>query len=315
MVNDCAFVGETLIKYLPSFFNVVHIKRTRRFFDKTFGVFWKILRCTGDLYHVHYLFQDCYLALKCRKHPLVGHAHGSDLRETLHSKKWGRLVRYALQECDKVLVAQPTLLGVAKAYNNTADYFPTPYDPEIFYPKPLFINRKVKQILLASPHNFRTKGTDKFLHALSLVKIPLKIKTIGYGKDVEKSRTLAKKFSLNMEFVKEVPHSEMNKLYWSSDLVLGSFGVGQLDTIAIEAMACGRPVVHHLLKRFYPQCPFKEINSVEECAHLIEKFLTDEKTIKKQVETQIIYVQSVHTAPLLAKKLAGIYENLMKDIF
>jgi hypothetical protein len=118
-----------------------------------------------------------------------------------------------------------------------------------------------------------------------------------------------------MEFVKEVPHNEMNKLYWSSDLVLGSFGVGQLDTIAIEAMACGRPVVHHLLKRFYPQCPFKEINSVEECAHLIEKFLTDEKTIKKQVETQIIYVQSVHTAPLLAKKLAGIYENLMKDIF
>jgi hypothetical protein len=84
MVNDCAFVGGTLIKYLPSFFNVVHIKRTRRFFDKTFGVFWKILRCT-------------------------------------------------------------------------AEYFPIPYDPEIFYPKPLFINRKVKQILLVSPHNFRTK--------------------------------------------------------------------------------------------------------------------------------------------------------------
>lgn len=41
-----------------------HLKRSKGFFDKTFGGAWKILRSKGDLYHVHYLLQDCYLALK-----------------------------------------------------------------------------------------------------------------------------------------------------------------------------------------------------------------------------------------------------------
>jgi len=64
MVNDCAFVGGTLIKYLPDDFSVLHLKRSRRFFDKTFGIGWRIFRAKGDLYHAHYLLQDCYLALK-----------------------------------------------------------------------------------------------------------------------------------------------------------------------------------------------------------------------------------------------------------
>jgi hypothetical protein len=41
-----------------------HLKRSKGFFDKAFGGAWKILRSKGDLYHVHYLLQDCYLALK-----------------------------------------------------------------------------------------------------------------------------------------------------------------------------------------------------------------------------------------------------------
>ena len=40
MINDCAFVGEKLIRHLPSHINVIHLKRTRKFLDKTF----KILR-------------------------------------------------------------------------------------------------------------------------------------------------------------------------------------------------------------------------------------------------------------------------------
>ena len=51
MINDCAFVGETLIKYMPSYIDVVHFKRSRKFFDKTFKIAWNILRTKGDIYH------------------------------------------------------------------------------------------------------------------------------------------------------------------------------------------------------------------------------------------------------------------------
>ena len=127
---------------------------------------------------------------------------------------------------------------------------------------------------------------------------------------VEKAQILARKLGLRVEFIDKVPHYKMNKLYWEADVVLGSFGVGQLDTVAIEAMACGRPVVHNIIKEYFPNCPLEEFNSIEECADLIEKLLIDKKAIKKQVKAQLTYAKSTHAAPFLAKKLVEIYRSL-----
>ena len=310
MVNDCAYVGETLIKYLPHEVLVEHVKRSRRFLDKTFGIAWKIFRAKGDIYHVHYLLQDCYLALKFGKHPLIGHAHGSDIRETLKSKRWGWIVKYNLENCDIVLVAQPTILEIAKKHNSTAEYFPIPYDPEIFYPKPLPLEREVKQILLVSPHDFRVKGTDKFLYALAGVKVPFKVKTIYYGKDAEKAYILARKLGLKIEFIEKVPHSKMNELYWEADLVLGSFGVGQLDTVTIEAMACGRPLIHHVLEKFYPGCPLKELYVKNSVAELVHQLLVYREEAEEKVRAQLEYVQVHHNAGILVKELIRVYREL-----
>lgn len=313
MVNDCAHVGETLIKYLPEDFSVLHLKRSRGFFDKTFGIAWRIFRAKGDLYHVHYLLQDCYLALKFGKQPVIGHAHGSDLREVIKSRKWGWIVKHNLRRCDKILVAQPTILDVAKEFNDTAEYFPIPYDPEIFYPKPLPEEREIKRVFLASPHDFRIKGTDKFLRALASVDVPLKVKSIWYGSDVERASELAKRLKLDIEFVGRVPHERMNELYWESDLVLGSFGVGQLDTVAIEAMACGRPVVHHILRKFYPNfCPLEEFVGVDQVTEVIYRLLTEQNEVDERVQKGFEYVKINHLAQTLAKKLVKVYDELLQ---
>jgi glycosyltransferase involved in cell wall biosynthesis len=314
MINDCAFVAETLIRYLPKDFAVIHIKRSRGFFDKTLKIAWKILRAKGDIYHVHYLLQDCYLASKFGKHPLIGHAHGSDLREVINSKKWGRIVKHNLKNCEKILVAQSTILEVAKEFNENTEYFPIPYDPKVFYPTPLSFERKIKQVFLASSHNFKIKGTDKLLRALSLTKTSLKVKTVKYGKDAEKAEKLAKEYGLKIHFIENVPHNRMNELYWESDLVLGSFGVGQLDTVAIEAMACGRPVIHHILKEYYPNCPLEEIESVEKAKELIEKLLSSREEAEKRVQEQLRYVENNHSAPLLARRLVKIYDKLLCSV-
>jgi len=289
---------------------VVHLKRTRKFFDKTVKIAWKILRVKGDIYHCHYLLQDCYIASKLGRRLLIGHAHGSDLRDTLHSKKWGWIVKYNLKNCDKILVAQPTILDVAKEFNDTAEYFPIPYDPKLFYSTPFVTGREVKRVFMASPQDFRVKGSDKLLHALSLVNIPFKAVAVRYGRDVERTEKLAEDLGLDVKFINKVPHDAMNQLYWGSDIVLGSFGVGQLGTVAIEAMACGRPLVHHIRKLFYPSCPLEEFTSVEEASGMIIKLLTDKKEAERRVVMQLAYVNKTHQAPLLAKKLARIYEDL-----
>ncbi|MEM2293775.1 MAG: glycosyltransferase [Nitrososphaerota archaeon] len=314
MVNDCAYVGETLLKYMPSDVEKLHIRRTRGFWSKTFGLAYNILRAKGDVYHVHYLLQDCFLAARFGKKPLVGHAHGSDLREVINKKKWGWIIKYNLKHCDKVLVAQPTILDIAKKYNRAVEYFPIPYDPELFYPKPLPEKRGKKVVLLASPHDFKVKGTDKLLYACTKVDVPFKLRMIDYGKDAKRAKILAKKLGLKVEILNKVPHEYMNKLYWDADLVLGSFGVGQLDTVAIEAMACGRPVIHHILKEYFPKCPLQEFHDIECVAKLINTLLTDNEKKEELRNKQLKYVSTHHNAIDLARRLFRIYNFLMKGL-
>jgi len=312
MINDCAFVGETLLKYMPLAIEKQHIQRSREFWSKTFGLAYKILRARGDVYHVHYLLQDCYIAARLGKRPLVGHAHGSDLREIIKSRRWGWIVRYNLRHCDKILVAQPTILDVAKEYNSTAEYFPIPYDPELFYPKPMPKRKGEKLVFLASAHDFKVKGTDRFLYACAKVKVPFKLRMIDYGKDAEEAKALARKLGLTVEVLQKVSHENMNRLYWDADLVLGSFGVGQLDTVAIEAMACGRPVVHHVVKKYFPTCPLKELHDEKNVAELIDTLLTNTVEAEKLRDKQLAYVSKHHNAIHLARQLLQIYRNLVE---
>uniref|UniRef100_A0A7C5XJ63 Uncharacterized protein n=1 Tax=Ignisphaera aggregans TaxID=334771 RepID=A0A7C5XJ63_9CREN len=57
------------------------------------------MRISADVYHIHYLLQDCYIVLKLGKKPLIGHAHGSDIRVALNNPLLGRVVRYNLMRC------------------------------------------------------------------------------------------------------------------------------------------------------------------------------------------------------------------------
>jgi len=313
MINDCAYVGETLLKYFPPDIEKQHITRTRRVWNKTFGIAYKILRAKGDLYHVHYLLQDCYLASLFGKKPLVGHAHGSDLRETLESRRWGRIVKSNLRSCDKILVAQPTVLGVAKEYNETAEYFPIPFDPEMFFPKAPPEKKSEYHVFLASAPDFNVKGTDKMLRAASLVPEKIRVKTFNAGKDLEKTKQLAQELKLDIDFISRVSHQKMNELFWESDLVLGSFAVGRqhLDTVAIEAMACGRPVVHSVQKEFFPTCPLEELKDPATTAEIISRLLVDSKEKENRIEQQLNYVNTTHAAPVLVEKLLKIYSALL----
>jgi hypothetical protein len=104
----------------------------------------------------------------------------------------------------------------------------------------------------------------------------------------------------------------MNELFWESDLVLGSFAVGRehLDTIAIEAMACGRPVVHSVPKKFFEACPLEELQDPAGTAEIISRLLSSQNEKNVRVDAQLQYVNSTHSAPVLVQKLTGIYSTL-----
>lgn len=307
MVNDCAFVGETLVKCLPKNFKVFHLKRSRSFFDKTIGIAWRIFKSTGDLYHVHYLFQDCYLALKFGKHPLVGHAHGSDLRSILKHRVFGRIVRYNLKNCDKVLVSTPDILDIAREFKSDAEYLPNPVDINIFYPKPLIIEKPdKKRVLVASDSNWSVKGTDIAIRALSKIKDDVEVNIIKHGVDFERTLALACSLGLRLKVLPKVPHDRMNEYYWSADIVIDRFKIGSLGMVSLEAIACGRPVITYVSSDYpeYRDFPLKDLNTEKEIVDAILN--TDTELWQKEHA----YLEKTHKPEVIIKRLLYIYRDV-----
>jgi len=326
MVNDCAFVGESLIEAntYPDL-SFTHIKRSRKFFDKTFGILWKILNSEGDIYHTHYLLQDTWLTLKFkRKKPHVAHAHGSDLRYSMKSKLWGPIVRYNLRNSDVVLVAQPMLLDLAKEYNEDSEYLPIPYHPmfekvrkegERF--KAVSSSDEKLRVLMPCSIDFLKKGNDKMFKALVDAARDydgqIEVSIIDYGPDRQKFRRILEKEkskNLIVKLIEHVPHDVIHEVIMKNDLVVGAWGKGNLDTVAIESMACEVPVIQHILVEYYPGCPLNEYHQHEEVVEDVERMF-DRKERIRLARIQLDYVRKNHNPFKLLDRLYKLYMKLV----
>ena len=309
MINDCAYVGETLLKYLPAGVRGVHVKRSRGFWSKTFGIAYKIMRVKADVYHAHYLLQDCFIAAYLGKKPLIGHAHGSDLRSTLNHPVWGRIVRYNLAKCDRVIVSTPDILGIAKKFRDDAVYLPNPVDMTLFYPKPLMSHGGKKRVLIASDSNWGVKGTDIAIRALSRIKDDVEVSIIAYGKDFDKTVALASSLGLRLNVLPKVPHERLNEYYWNADVVLDQFKLGSLGMVSLEAIACGRPVITYVSSGYseYSDFPLKDVSTEEEVALAVNN--ADIKLWQKEYT----YLEKNHKPEVIVEKLLNLYCNVIRQ--
>ena len=305
MINDCAYVGETILKFLQGGVEWVHVKRSRSIWDKTFGVTYRIFRAKGDVYHVNYLLQDCYIALKLGKRPLIGHAHGSDLRSGLKHPLWKRIVQHNLKKCDKVLVSTPDILEIAKMHREDAEYLPNPVDTELFYPKPMLERSKKLRVLIASNSDWKVKGTDIAIRALSKIKDEVNASIIRYGKDFDKTVKLAKSLNIDLQILEKVPHDKTREYYWSHDIVIDQFKLGSLGMVSLEAIASGRPVVTFVSSNYaeYKEFPLKDVETEEK---IINAILTADV---KLWEEEYAYLIKYHNPKIIIRRLLQIYEQ------
>jgi len=304
MINDCAFVGETLIRYFPSDVDVVHLKRTRKFFDKTVKIAWKILRTKGDVYHCHYLLQDCYIASKLGRRPLIGHAHGSDLRTSLKHFAWGRIVRHNLKHCDEILVSTPDVLAFAREFREDAEYLPNPVDTKLFFPKPLELHCGKLKVLIASDSNWEVKGTDVAVRALSKIKEEVDVSIICYGKDFERTMALASSFGLHLNVLPKVSHEKLREYYWRADVVIDRFKLGSLGMVSLEAIACGRPVVAYVSSEYpeYKGFPLKDVYEEDRIVDAVNN------ATPKLWEKEYAYLKENHKVESIVQRLLNVYE-------
>ncbi len=305
MINDCAYVGEALIKYFPKELKITHIKRTRGLWSKTLGITYGIMRARADVYHVHYLLQDCYIAEKLGKRPLIGHAHGSDLRASLNHPLWGRIVEYNLKRCDRVLVSTPDILSIAREFREDAEYLPNPVDMQLFYPKPIE-KREKRRVLVASDSNWSVKGTDVAIRALSKIKEEVDVSIISYGRDLDRTLSLARSLGLRLNLLPKVPHEKLNQYYWDADVVMDGFKLGSLGMVSLEAIACGRPAVVYVSSE-YPEYRDFPLKDVKEEVEIAEAVLNSSEGLW---EREYEYLRRNHDPSMIASRVLEIYRSV-----
>jgi len=315
MISDCAHVGETLAGYFPEEIHTGHIMRSRNLLDKTAKIAWKILRAKGDIFHCHYLLQDCWLALRFGKRPVLGHAHGSDLRESINHIVWGRIVRRNLRECDKIVVSTPNLLETAKEFNESAEYVPNIVNREVFYPKhkpTLSSDKAMLKVLIASACDWSIRGTDRVIKALSAIRKNIDVRMISYGVDLSRTLTLAQSLGVRVKLLPRIPHTEMPHYYWNADIVIASIGIGgTLGVTALEAIACGRPVVANASSKFsvYDTFPIHDVSTPKKIAKTILSF--SETDLWREEHK---YFESYHDPKKITERFIAIYDQLIGEM-
>ncbi|MEM2909609.1 MAG: glycosyltransferase [Nitrososphaerota archaeon] len=315
MVNDCAWVGQTLIRYSPSNIVYSHIKRSRNPFSKTLGILTKIALSKGDVFHVHYGLQDHLLVRSLKNSPTICHFHGSDLRTTLNSK-WGWIVKENLKSADKVLVSVPDILPIARQHRSDAEYLPNPVDLEFFKPQ-VVKERSGFNVLWASDLSY-IKGADKFVKAFSEFQKEhpnSMLKVINHGKDSIRILNLLRDLGVKHETVKYQPHEKMTELYGWADVVATDLTLGYLHMSSLEAMACMRPVIQYINKEYYKDLLVPPVVSAFTQDDVVEALnrLNDIKERASVSELQRDYVLKVHNPRIISSRVVEIYRLLAEE--
>ena len=258
VVNDCAHVLEDLIPYLSERFNIEFIQRSRGWFSKTLGVFWKILRAEGDLFHVNYALQDAYLVDRLKHHLDILHIHGSDIRWTIHSKRYGWIVKNNLKHAKKVLYATPDLERAVKKLRPDAIYLPTPVRTDIF---------KMKKHYNDPPRAIYFK--------------------CHYERLPENLKELLKDNNISLT-VKErnIPYSLIPSVLSEFDIYIDRFTIPSFSKTCLEAMSCGLATIDYRHKTNLPERTafLSDISNVKETGKQNRKFILEKHDAKKVAE-------------------------------
>lgn len=213
-----------------------------------------------DIIHAHYIFPTGFMAWLAKlvtKKPLIITAHGSDVQLGLRGGIWHSLVKFTLNKADFIIAVSNDLknkieneflissdkLSIIDCGVNTDVFCPT--DKKTAKEK-LGIPLEGSTILFVG-NLIEIKGVNFLIEALNEIYKEEKINciVIGDGPQKDKLKEQVRGLSLkdNVIFEGYKDYKELPIWYSAADIfVLPSLREG-FGLVALEAMACGTPVV------------------------------------------------------------------------
>jgi glycosyltransferase involved in cell wall biosynthesis len=160
------------------------------------------------------------------------------------------------------------------------------------------------------------KGVETFLRAAARVPEPHQLLLAGEGEELGRMQGLAAQLGLRATFMGKVEHSRLPLVYGAADVCVVPSHYESFGMVALEAMACGRPVVASAVGglrynvvdgRTGLLAPARDEAAFARC---MQQLLVDRALREDLGRSAASYVSRDYTWRAVADSLASVYEQV-----
>lgn len=255
--------------YRPRYWSIPRYSYRLNDYSKALSVMYTIFRegISFQLLHAHYVYRTGYvgsLVSRWLRKPLIITAHGTDVWRLVHEEELQSQVsnrsKAALTAASRVLAVSQDLKSMLTqlGYGNKTEVIFTGIPGSRFVVRDKIACRKRlglpenKHFLLYVGHLIKDKGADilPFIlkHVLQINQ-DLNLIIVGQGMLRTSMESDFRHLGLSpmVKFTGEIPNVEIGDYIGASDLLLMPSRHEGLGVAAMEALACGRPVIASLV--------------------------------------------------------------------
>ena len=261
--------------------------------------------------------------------PLVVTAHGTDLIGHNKSDKFHAYSNKAADEAKKIVTISENnndlVLSTFKSAKGKTVLLKNGYDNNVFYPekydkkevlKSLGIDKEYKNVVSFVGKLTEIKGVDVLLKAAKIYEDEDTLTLIaGNGELFDSLNNLAKELGLkNVKFLGNQNHQTLRSIYNIADVSTVPSRSEAFGLVAIEALACGVPVIgtnEGGIKDIITEDVgmLVEVDDHVTLAEDIKKILSKEKVFNRENVAE--YAKNKYSQDTLIKELIDLYHDCM----
>lgn len=260
--------------------------------------------------------------------PVIITCHGSDIMGYNESNKFHKHVKDAANGCKKIIaISKHNKEVLDNTYISRKDdiiLIPNGYNPHMFYReecdkeeilKSLKIYKKYDKIVCFAGRLAKNKGVDILLNSAKIYeKENVLTLIVGNGSEYDVLYPLKEQLGLkNVVFVGDKTQEELRKIYSISDVCAVPSREEAFGLVAIEAIACGVPVIA-TKQGGIPDFVNEDVGilvqkeNVEQLADAINKVLNGEVKFDKDLLQS--YAKNNYSQEILINNLLNLYEEV-----
>jgi len=290
-----------------------------------------------DVIHAHYAIPhsiSAHLAkeMMTRPLPLVTTLHGTDVTLVGAHEEFFQLTRLALRVSDRITAVSHALARETEETFGTLDQgievIPNFIDPKVYFPMDQLKGRCRKYFapqgekVLAHISNFReVKRVVDVVNIFALVEkvVPTRLLLVGDGPEMSRVEREVVKLGLEGKVQFLGSQESVQEILQTVDVFLLPSEQESFGLVALEAMACGVPVICSRVgglpevvqhgKTGY----LVEVGNVQGMSEAVLKLLTDDSRYKAFSEQAVIWARETFPVERAVQNYERVYESVVHE--